>query len=42
MFSLFLGVVILARSCGTRLKAIDLGKCDITDQGMQNRLFLSD
>ncbi|CAG2175117.1 unnamed protein product, partial [Oppiella nova] len=26
------GVVVLARSCGPRLKAIDLGKCQITDK----------
>jgi hypothetical protein len=38
-FWTFLGVVVLARSCGIRLKAIDLGKCDITDNGLQIHIF---
>lgn len=25
--------MMLAKSCGPRLKALDIGKCDITDQG---------
>ena len=25
----------LARSCGSRLRSIDLGKCDLTDSGLQ-------
>ncbi len=29
----------MARSCGVRLKAIDLGKCDITDNGLQIYIF---